>query len=163
MFKRIKSEETMPVTLDELRDWNYIDDHTFDNKLRLCLRSAVAMVESYINSIVWPGTFSLSLDHIAPIVPVSLYPVTSISVLVDGEPLAKALYSFDGHDLRLADAVTGDSMEVLVEAGNEEVDEDVKTAILLVASEFFRNPTDSVKQLPTASQQILNPHRRANI
>lgn len=153
----------MPVALDDLREWNYIDDHIFDNKLRLCLRSAIAMVESYINSIVWPGTFSLSLDNIIHRIPLSIYPVTSISVLVDGKPIAETLYSFDGHDLLISDAVTGESMEILVEAGNEEVDEDIKAAILLVASELFRNPTDSVKQLPTASQQILNPYRRVNI
>ena len=161
-FKRIKGEYA-PVTLDEIKEWNYIEDNHFDNKLRACVDAGVAQVESFINGIVWPSKFVLSLDRVEHAIPFREYPVRSITVTVDGEQIDDSLVSYDGNLIRIAASVTGDSMTISVEAGNEEVEDDIKAAIKLVASELFRNPTDSVKQLPTTSQQILKPYRRVNI
>ena len=161
-FKRIKGEYE-PVSLDDIKEWNYIEDNHFDNKLRSCVAAGVAQVESFINGIVWPSKFVLSLDRVEHVIPFREYPVRSITVAVDGDQIDDSLISYDGNLIRIAGSVTGERMEVSVEAGNEEVEDDIKAAIKLVASELFRNPTDSVKQLPTASQQILKPYRRVNI
>ena len=162
VFERTKGE-TPPVTLEELREWNYIEDHQFDSKLTLCLNAGVAQVESYVNGIVWPSTFALSLDGVVHEIPFGEYPVNSITVTVDGVQLDDSLVTYDGRVIRIDGSVTGASMSVSVSCGDAVTDGDIKAAILLVASELFRNPTDSVRTLPTASQNILNPHRRANI
>ena len=161
-FKRTRGEYA-PVSLDDIKEWNYIEDKHFDGKLRMCIEAGVANVEAYANRIVWPSTFALSLDHVEYDIPFREYPVTSVAISVDGTPLDASLYTYDGNSILIDASVKGESMEISVQVGNEEVEGDIKAAILLVASELFRNPTDSVKQLPTASQQILKPYRRTNI
>lgn len=162
MYQRAKSKDC-PVSLDELKQWNYIESDLFDDKLKACLNSAIASAESHANIIIWKSTFTLALDHIEYEIPVFACPVSSISIAVDNSSLAASLYQFDGNVILVDGSVRGDAMTVTIEAGIDPVDDDIKAAILLIASELFRNPTDSVKQLPTASQLLLQPFRRANI
>lgn len=162
MFER-ERVGTLPVTLAELKSWNYIQDDIYNDKLNVCLRSAIAAVESHINSVVWKSTFALSFDHMEYIIPVEIAPVESIVITVDGEALQDSLYRFDGDVIAIDRSVEGSLMAVSIVAGKDAIDDDIKSAVLLMASELFRNPTDSVKQLPTASQLLLQPHRRANI
>jgi hypothetical protein len=162
MYQRAKSENC-PVSLDELKQWNYIESNLFDEKLKTCLYAAIASAESHANIIIWPSTFTLALDHIEHEIPVFACPVSSISIIVDGSPLAASLYQFDGNVILVDGSVQGSNMTVTLEAGIDPMDDDIRSAILLISSELFRNPTDSVKQLPTASQLLLQPFRRANI
>ena len=162
VFKRTKGEFA-PVSLDEIKDWNYIEDRCLDNKLSICITAGVAAVETFINGVVWPSIFALSLDYVAHEIPFQEYPVKSIAVKVDGEPLDSSLFSYDGRLIKVSESVTGQNMSITAEVGDEDIEGDIKAAILLVASELFRNPTDGVKTLPTASQTLLKPYRRANI
>lgn len=156
-------DERCPVTVDEIRLWNYIEDGIFDIKLRLCIESAITAVENYINQVVWPSTYVFEYPGVPACVELSPYPITSISVSVDGVELSPDLYAWDGIVLSIDGSVKGESTTVTVHAGNVPVDQDIKAAILLIASELFRNPTDSVKQLPTTSKLLLDPHRYANV
>lgn len=162
MYQRDKADRC-PVELYELKKWNYIEDEYFDDKLQVCLAAGIAAAESHANIVIWPSTFTLALDHIESEIPVPFCPVTSVTVKVDDAALDPSLYAFDGNVIRVDGSVQGQGMEVILTAGAEETEGDIKSAILLIASELFRNPTDSVKQLPTASQLLLRPYRRVNI
>lgn len=162
MYQRAK-ENRCPVELYDLKKWNYIEDEFFDSKLQVCLEAAIAAAESHANIVIWPSTFTLALDHIDREIPVPFCPVTSVAVSVDGVALNPNLFTFDGNVISVDGSVQGQEMEVVLTAGAEETESDIKSAILLIASELFRNPTDSVKQLPTASQLLLRPYRRVNI
>jgi len=158
-----KRDETCPISLDDLREWNYIDDTTFDTKLQLCLAAAISAAESYINQVVWPSSFVLNFSGVPREVEIQPYPVSSVAVSVDDAKLSPELYALNGDILRIDASAEGSATEITVKAGYEILDPDIKSAILLIASEMFRNPTDSVKQLPTASKLLLDPHRNANI
>ena len=156
-------DETCPVSLDEIKEWNYIEDHVFDNKLRLCIEAAISAVESYINQVVWPSTFVFELPVPLCVLEIPIYPVSSIQVSVGDADIPADRYAWDGRVLRIDGPLGEGKMTVTVQAGNATLEQDVKSAILLIASELFRNPTDSVKTLPTTSKLLLDPHRNANI
>lgn len=156
-------DETCPVSIDEIKEWNYIEDHAFDNKLRLCLESAISAVESYINQVVWPSAYVFESPAPLRALEIPVYPVSSIQVSVGGADLPADRYAWDGRVLRIDGPLGEGQMVVTVQAGNKTLDQDIKSAILLIASELFRNPTDSVKTLPTTSKLLLDPHRNANI
>ena len=38
-------DQRCPVSLDQMKEWNYIEDPVFDTKLRLCRDAAISAVE----------------------------------------------------------------------------------------------------------------------
>ena len=50
-------DQRCPVSLDQMKEWNYIEDPVFDTKLRLCRDAAISAVENYINQVVWASDF----------------------------------------------------------------------------------------------------------
>ena len=156
-------DQRCPVSLDQIKEWNYIEDAVFDEKLRLCVKAAIAGVENYINQVVWISDFAETFPGVPRVVPMPLGPIVSVAVTVDGQALSPELYVWDAYFLTIDPSVQGESTTVTVRAGYDDPDEDIKSAVLLIASELFRNPTDSVKQLPTTSKLLLDPHRKANI
>lgn len=160
-YSRTKIGES-PVSLEDLKAWNYIEDEIFDGKLTVCLHSAIAAAETYTNQTFWPSLYTLDVAAGAREISVPLYPVAKVEVFSEGEPLPSSRWSFDGSTVKVDGSVSGPvSIEVM--AGRESIDPDVKAAILLVASELFRNPTDSVRTLPSSSQLLLQSHRHASV
>lgn len=152
-----------PVSLAELKAWNYIEDDIFDGKLTVCLHSAVAAAETYTNQVLWPSVYAFNCSALVREVNVSrLYPITKVEVSLGDEPLPSGRWSFDGRTVKFDSSISG-TVSVEVTAGREEIDPDIKAAILLIASELFRNPTDSVRTLPSTSQLLLQSHRHANV
>ena len=156
-------DQRCPVSLDQMKEWNYIEDPVFDTKLRLCRDAAISAVENYINQVVWASDFVETFHGVPRVVAMPLGPIVSVAVTVDGVALSPDLYVWDAYFLHIDPSVEGASTTVAIRAGWEDPEEDIKSAVLLIASELFRNPTDSVKTLPTTSKLLLDPHRKANI
>lgn len=151
----------MPVSLDDLKLHLRITNTDFDEQLKIYLEAAIAACENHTNLIIWKSTVSFSYDY-RPEYRLPVIPVISItSVKVDGNEITDKEYRLKD-DVLIVDH-KGDKVEVKMVAGYDDTPGDIKAAILLKAGRIFVNPADSVENLPSSSQMLLQPYRKINI
>ena len=131
-----------------------------DPDLTLKLRAAIMAAEGFVGQILAPSVFTrqcalaLSTPLMVPVVSVT-------SVTVDGEPLDPSLYRVNSDGVLVIDkSVEGEQMVVVYSAGEGDLPDDIKAAILLHAAALFNNPVDSVETMPKASTNLLRRYRR---
>ena len=144
-----------PVTLDELKDHLHILSEDFDKSLSLNLRAATQAAQSY-----------LGRDIIRTVTVVSMpfsktFNIADFSAIEDVQVDRKEVeYTQVNNTITLA-VNSGELVEYKLVSGytQEDCPEDIKMAILLIASKYFNNPVDSVEQLPKASTNLLKPYK----
>lgn len=154
------------VSKETLRKWLYIDNDCLDEKLEICLSAAVAAAETHTQLVLAPSLFKVLRDFplFSNKITLDIHPAREIiSVLVDGIEVPSAHYKLTDDTLIFDDSVHGEKLEIKLAAGGQPVADDVKLAILLIASDFFQHPVDTVRQLTSVSEQLLNPYRYHNI
>ncbi|MCQ2137884.1 MAG: phage gp6-like head-tail connector protein [Bacteroidales bacterium] len=147
------------ISLEVLKAWLYVDGDALDEKLRLCLAAAITQAETYTGLVLQPSRFTFSGPFDNRIT-LSVRPVTGIvAVTVDGRSLTAEEFSLDCETVVIDSSVSGEKAKVVFTAGEAPMPDDIRMAILKIAADFFQNPDDQVRQLPTASQLLLRPYR----
>ena len=153
-----RTYENFQPTLAEFKSHIRLTTTDMDSDLQLKLKGAIRAAEHYIGAIIAQSSFVLTGPFAKTIALEG--PVLGISgVKVDGNSISASNYKQVGDALVFSDDVTGDAVEVDYNAGQENVEPDIKAAILLHAAALFNNPVDSVETLPKASTRLLDPYR----
>lgn len=151
------------IALQSLKDWLYIDTTDFDAKLAVCLASAVAAAENYTGLTLNISQYALSMPFSKKLL-LPVHPVTEVSQLaVDGESIDLSKWSLESDNIIFDKSICGSVVDLTVKAGKSAVEQDILTAVLLMAADLFQNPVDAVRQLPTMSRMLLQPYKYYNL
>lgn len=143
------------VTLEELKHHLRITTNIFDEDLDGKLRAAHNIAENYIGQVLMVSRFTDRMEFNGVVTLAA--PLTSVtSVKVNGVDYP---YTTSGNTLIIPGMMDGE-LEVVYESGDEQLADDVKIAILMIAADLFNNPSDHVQSLPRASENLLRPYRR---
>lgn len=162
MFERFYIDANVQPSLEDLKRHLRITSGDLDETLEPYLLAAINSAEHHIGKIIarseftYSGFFIRSLDLRGPGIEVK-------SVEVDGKTLDTEGYELDGRTLLISPNVIGKEMEVVYESGMQQVDFDIKAAILLTAAKLFNNPADTVEAMPSVAKNLLRPHRSFGI
>lgn len=149
--------DRLPVTLADLKRHIRLTVGHFDDDLMEKLLAATFSAEKFIGQIIAPSQFTLSVNFVRAIELET--PVLEVrEVKVDG--VAITSYNVDGGSITIQDTIEGDTLEVIYLSGMENVDYDMKAAILMHSASLFNNPLNTVEQLTTAGEKLLRPFRR---
>lgn len=145
-------------TLDDLKRHLRITSGDLDEILQPYLLAAINVAEHQIGQLIAVSemTDNRKFEHAVtlkgPVLEV-------IYVKVDDVEIDKAAWSLEGNALQVSEQVAGKKMEVVYEAGMTQVPFDIRAAIMLMATKYFNNPSDSVEQYPSAAKNLLRPYR----
>lgn len=158
----METRDILEITSPSLADFRRhlrITSNDLDAELHAKLRAAIRVAEHEISTVIAPSVFSISCKFVSNLG--LRWPVRSVtSVKVDGELLPETDYTVTESNLSISEGVAGSKMEVVYEAGLEEVPEDVQAAILLLAGSLFNNPTDRPEERDrTTARNLLRPYR----
>ena len=149
------------ISLDTFKNHVRVVGNAFDKDLALKLRAAILAAEAEIDQILALSNYTLTGQFTSLVDLSHLYPLVEVKeVVVDDTVLDSDLYTLNDSVLSFSQTVDGNKMKIIAVAGYESLPEDIISAILLIAADYWYNPTDSVKQLPTASGNILKYHRK---
>lgn len=147
---------TTAVTLDELKTHLRIANNVFDVDLDSKLRAAHYAAEHHIGQVLMKSRFIESMQFTG--VQMLKYPVNEVeSVTLNGEAIP---YTVNNEGMLVIPGVHSGTLEVRYVSGADEVEEDIKIAVMMLAADMFNNPVDRVETMPRASQMLLRPHRR---
>lgn len=147
---------TTAVTLDELKTHLRIANNVFDVDLEGKLRAAHYAVEHHIGQVLMKSSFEESMEFTG--VRMLKYPVNEIeSVTLNGAAIP---YTVTDEGMLVIPGVHSGTLELHYTSGDDQVNEDIKIAIMMVAADMFNNPVDRVETMPRASQMLLRPYRR---
>lgn len=158
MVERSYIDTRYQPTLEDLKRHLRITSGDLDETLQPYLLAAINVAEHQIGRVIAVSemTDKRRFEHTVTLQgPV----LKMISVKVDDEDIQEAAWSLEGRNLQVSEQVAGKKMEIVYEAGMSQVPFDIKAAILLIATKFFNNPSDSVEQLPSAAKNLLRPYR----
>lgn len=158
MEKREIQRQYLQPSLDDFKSHVRVTASDLDGELEANLMAAIRSSERYIGKVIALSKFTLNIpfSHSITLRP----PVAEVtSVTVDGEPLPADSYALSGRILTISEDVTGEKVEVAYIAGMNEVEPDIRIAVLLSAARLFNNPGDVVEALPTKSSVLLRSHR----
>ena len=153
---------TWPVSLEVFKAHLRMKSSEFDSDLQLKLNAATRAAEMEIADILAKRE-NVATTAFSSVVNLPEEPIEVISVEIDGVLIDIDKYTVVGSAVRLDSSVSGSEIIITYHTGlkdPDKVDDDIKAAILLIASSFWRNPVDSVEQLPKASQNLLKFHRK---
>lgn len=158
----METRDILEITSPSLADFRRhlrITSNDLDAELHAKLRAAILMAEHEISTVIAPSVYDISCKFVHNLG--LRWPVRSVtSVKVDGELLPETDYSVTEEVLSVSEGVVGSRMEVVYEAGLEQVPEDVQSAILLLAGSLFNNPTDRPEERDrTTARNLLRPYR----
>jgi hypothetical protein len=158
----METRDILEITCPSLADFRRhlrITSHDLDAELHAKLRAAILLAEHEISTVIAPSVYDLSCKFVSNLG--LRWPVRSVtSVKVDGELLPETDYTVTEKSLTIAEGVAGSKMEVVYEAGLEQVPEDIQAAILLLAGSLFNNPTDRPEERDrTTARNLLRPYR----
>lgn len=145
-----------PVSLEDMKNHLRIYVDAFDADLEGKIDAATEWAEHYCGLIVAPSDITVTGDLKGTVeVP---GPVRGIlAVRKDGTEIEEGVScSIDG-TITLAPGVEAD--EITYKAGLEQTPDGIRQAIMLMAASMWENPTDSVRNLPTASESLLRQYR----
>lgn len=157
-----------PVTLTELKNHLLITGTDFDTVLGVDLLAAVAAVENHTGMIIWRSTCTVTAGY-CRVVELPVHNVRSItSVSLDNVALSSSDYDFVDNAIFLKDVhLSFSRIDVVFVAGYTvtptEIPDDIKIAILMQAASIFSYPDDPARQMPTASEKLLEPYRYPNV
>ena len=144
------------VTLEALKTHLRIANNVFDSDLEGKLRAAHLVAENYIGQVLMKSRFTLSAAFTG-VLPLR-HPVDKVdSVTINKTSVP---YTVTDEGLLIVPGVHEGTMEVTYTAGDDQTNDDIKVAIMMIAGDLFNNPVDKVEQLPRASQMLLRPYRR---
>lgn len=160
MEKREIQRQYLQPSLDDFKSHVRVTASDLDGELEANLMAAIRSAERHIGKVIALSKFTLTTG-LAKTNSVALRgPVVEvISVAVDGAPVAPADYTLSGRILTISEDVAGEQVVVVYMAGMEEVEPDIKVAIMLSGARMFTNPADAVEALPTKSSILLRSHR----
>jgi len=158
----METRDILEITSPSLADFRRhlrITSNDLDAELHAKLRAAILLAEHEISTVIAPSEYGLSCEFVHNLG--LRWPVRSVtSVKVDGDLLPESDYTFTEKCLTISEGVAGSRMEVVYEAGLEQVPEDVQAAILLLAGSLFNNPTDRPEERDrTTARNLLRPYR----
>lgn len=145
-------------TLDDLKRHLRITSGDLDEILQPYLLAAINVAEHQIGQLIAVSemTDNRKFEHAVTL----KGPVLEVTyVKVDDVEIDKAAWSLEGNALQVSEQVAGKRMEVVYEAGMTQVPFDIRAAIMLIATKYFNNPSDSVEQYPSAAKNLLRPYR----
>jgi uncharacterized phiE125 gp8 family phage protein len=169
-----------PLTVSEVKNFLKVDFSDDDALIGILITAARESAEKYCQIAILPQTITekfsrfrayglhLSISPLIEIVEISYKDVGG-----EAQTLSEDVYSADAYvrpplvyripynDFPATFAVP-DAVTVEYEAGYEDaaaVPTPIKMAMLLMISDWYDNRTDGVKNLPTASQILLNKYR----
>lgn len=158
MVERSYIDTRYQPTLEDLKRHLRITSGDLDEILLPYLLAAINTAEHNIGKVIAVSEmtdkrrFTRSITLQGPVLDVK-------SVTVDGVVINEADWCLLGRMLEISDEISGTRIEVIYEAGMTQVPFDIKAAIMLIASKFFNNPSDSVEQYPSAAKNLLRPYR----
>lgn len=145
--------------LDEFRNHLRLTSTDMDAVLLQSLEVGILRAEHEIGSVIALSQFTVrmpfsqSLSLRGPVLEVS-------SVKVDGEAVPSGSYTFDEGSVAFDDGVSGESVELVYQAGRTPIPGDMKGAIFLFGGRYFNNPTDQPEERDrTAAANLLRPYR----
>lgn len=128
-----------------------------DTQLMGYLKAAIMKAQRYIGKIITPSDVAFSGPFSSSVALGQALSVTSVSV--DGAAISSSSYSLQDGVLTIDGTVTGERMTVNYAAGMDNVPDDIRQAVLLIAAHFFLNRDDQVHTLPTSSSCLLDSYR----
>ena len=158
MVERSYIDTRYQPSLEDLKRHLRITSGDLDETLQPYLLAAINVAEHQIGRVIAVSemTDKRRFEHAVTLQgPV----LKMISVKVDDEEIEEAAWSLEGRNLQVSEQVAGKRIEIVYEAGMSQVPFDIKAAILLMATKYFNNPSDSVEQLPSAAKNLLRPYR----
>ena len=156
-----------PVNVTEAKAWLKVDWDSEDSLIETLITAAREKCEQYTNRAFISQGITESFGIYDDII-LSVGDVISIDSVTVGETtLTTADYStdgaIDGYKITLND-LPDDRVVVVYTAGYgtaaNDVPKAINAAILLMVSDLYDNRSDKVRQLPTASENLLNTVRR---
>lgn len=158
----METRDILEITSPSLADFRRhlrITSNDLDAELHAKLRAAILLAEHEISTVIAPSVYVLTCKFVNNLG--LRWPVRSVTrVKVDGEVLPETDYAWTESGLTVSADVAGSRMEVVYEAGLEQVPEDIQSAILLLAGSLFDNPTDRPEERDrTTARNLLRPYR----
>ena len=158
MIQREYIESRYQPTLEDLKRHLRITSGDLDETLRPYLLAAINAAELNIGKVIAVSEMTDKRRFTRSVVLQG--PVLEIQhVKVDDVDIDSAAWSLNGRVLTLNENINGELMQINYEAGMAQVPFDIKAAIMMMASKFFNNPSDSVEQYPSAAKNLLRPYR----
>lgn len=146
-----------PVSLEDMKRHLRIYVDSFDADLEGKIDAATEWAERYCGMIVAAADITVTGDLRGTFqVPGPVRGILSAKKGGEDVPSDGISYSIDG-TITLGDGVEAD--EVIYNAGLEKTPDGICQAIMLAAAAMWENPTDSVHNLPTASESLLRQYR----
>lgn len=150
------------VTLAELKEHLRIYHDSFDSDLNGKIIAATLSAEHHVGWTIARSEFIYKTKIYQDIEEVSIpihAPMDISSLVVNINAKASDDYVLDYGQLKIPVA-KGDDIEVRYTAGPLSVPEDLKVAILMIASDMFERPADGISEKRTASVKLLTPYRQ---
>lgn len=157
LTREIIHTELQP-SLAEFKNHLRITSSDLDAELLAKLKAAIAAAEHEVGMVIAKSNFTYS-GKFAPSIQLEYPAISAVSVEVDGATIPEGSYELEENALTFAADITGSRVKIQYVAGKEQVEYDIRAAILLYAAKLFNNPVDTVATLPTQSANLLRPYR----
>jgi uncharacterized phiE125 gp8 family phage protein len=178
-YKLISSGNELPVSVSGFKNAINFNADGKDDTIELFLKAAINEAELFTGRQFKTQTWELQLTDFSETVLIGKSPVTGINSVVyfnnDNDEVQMTSgtdYYIDTvsepaevHFLNTPSvyAYRPDAVKITFTVGHVNgLHEDVTAAVYMAAGAFFVNPTDSVRQFPTASKNLLRNYRLYN-
>lgn len=178
-YKLISSGNELPVSVSGFKNAINFNADGKDDTIELFLKAAINEAELFTGRQFYTSEWELQLPGFETVVKIEKGPVTGINSVkyfnADNEEVTMASgtdYYFDVvsepaevHFINKPSVYSyrRDAVHIRFAVGYAGgLPEDVTAAVYMAAGAFFVNPTDSVRQFPTASKNLLRNYRLYN-
>lgn len=152
-------DDTISPSIHELKAHLNLIGHIHDSPLELYLKAALRRAGAHIGRTIAQTNFTYTGAYAKSIRLPEALSITAVQV--DGVTVESSSYALAGEQLTFADGFAGGTaLTVTFIAGMAYIDETVKAAVLLIASDLFLHRENPVKTLPSQAEWLLDPYRR---
>lgn len=148
-----------------------------DETIDLMLKAAIIDAQDYSGLSLYDSEWEMQLENFKEIIQIEKYPVTGIDSVKYFDSSNNEITMVEGTDFN-TDIVSEparikfintpdvyshrlDAVRIRFRTGYANgIPEDLKAAIYMAAGAYMINPTDAVRQFPTASKNLLRNHRK---
>lgn len=175
-YKLISAGEELPVSVSGFKNAINFNVDGKDDTIELFLKAAVNEAELFTGRQFKITTWELQLSDFADIVEIHKSPITGIDSVVYFNSDNEIVTMSSGTDY-YTDIVSepakvyfrnkptvylyrADAVKITFKTGYiNRLPSDITAAIYMAAGSYFTNPTDAVRQFPTASRNLLRNYR----
>jgi len=175
-YKLISSGTELPVSVTGFKNAINFNVDGKDDTINLFLKAAVNEAELFTGRQFYTSVWELQLTDFETVVKIGKSPVTGINSVVYFDADNQQVEMVSGTDY-YTDVVSepaevhflnkpsvyayrADAVKINFTVGHASgLPEDIRAAIYMAAGAYFINPTDAVRQFPTASRNLLRNYR----